>query len=204
VFVFDVIKLIISSDFSHLADLKTETYKFGMLKHMVVPTSKEVKMKPEDMIVSKTDIKGHITYCNDAFMEFAGYYEEELLGQSHSIIRHPDMPRAVFRLLWNKLHEEEEFFGFIKNMCKDGSFYWTYSNIFLNFGAENELLGYMSVRRYPPVEGVEFFQNLYQKMLEVESQYEGSREGMDASWSLLQEVVSEKGGYDQYVCSYFK
>ena len=171
---------------------------------MVMPTSKEVKMKPEDMIVSKTDIKGHITYCNDAFMEFAGYYEEELLGTSHNLIRHPDMPRSIFRLLWNNLQAEEEFFGFIKNMGKDGSFYWTYGNVFLNFGTENNLLSYMSVCRYPPPEGIEFFQTIYQQMIDVESQHEDSGKGMDASLNLLQEAVSEKGGYDEYVCSYFK
>jgi PAS domain S-box-containing protein len=171
---------------------------------MAVPTFKERKMKPGDLIVSKTDKKGHITYCNDVFMEFAGYFEEELLGASHNIIRHPSMPRSVYRLMWKNLQAEEEFFGFIKNMSKDGRFYWTYANVFQNFGPDNALLGYMSVRRYPPTEGIDFFQGLYQKMFDVESQYEGSREGMDASLNILQEAVSEKGGYDQYVCSYFK
>lgn len=136
---------------------------------MVVPTYKEVKMQPEDLNVSKTDVKGNITYCNDAFMQFAGYLEEELLGKSHNLVRHPDMPRAVFRLMWNKLEEEEEYFGFIKNIARNGSFYWSYANIFLNFGVENDLLGFTSVRRYPPAEGIEFFQEVYQQMLEVES-----------------------------------
>lgn len=171
---------------------------------MIVPTSRELKLQPEDLIVTKTDITGHIIYCNDAFMEFSGYNEEELLGQSHNIIRHPDMPRTLFRLLWNKLQEENEFFGIIKNMCKDGGFYWTFANISLNFNMDSKLLGYMSTRRYPPPEAVEFFQLLYAKMIDLESQCGNSQEAMDASNQLLQEVVAEKGGYDEFVCDYYK
>jgi PAS domain S-box-containing protein len=172
---------------------------------MIVPTSKEIKMKPDDFIVSKTDIKGRIVYCNAAFMQFSGYFEEELLGHTHNMIRHPDMPRAVFRLMWNNLLQGDEFFGFIKNLCKNGSFYWTYANVFLNYDADSQLKGYMSTRRYPPAEGVEFIKDLYQQMIEIESQYDGNREAMDASTNLLLETVSIDGeGYDEYVCSYFK
>ncbi len=172
---------------------------------MVVPTSKEKKLKPDDLIVSKTDKKSRITYCNGAFMEFSGYFEEELLGQSHNLIRHPDMPRAVFRSMWNNLQQGNEFFGFVKNLRKDGGFYWVYANVFLNYDEDNQLKGYMSTRRYPPPEGVEFMKDLYQRMIEIESQYDGSREAMDASTNLLAEAVSIDGeGYDEYVCSYFK
>lgn len=85
---------------------------------MVTPNNKKLQLKENDLIVSKTDVKGHITYCNDTFMEFSGYYEEELIGQPHNIIRHPDMPRAVFRFMWQTLQQENEFFGFVKNLSK--------------------------------------------------------------------------------------
>ena len=171
---------------------------------MAVSTSKEIKMKPEDLIVTKTDVKGRITYCNDAFMEFSGYGEEELLGQTHNIIRHPDMPRAVFRLMWNKLQEGDEFFGVIKNMRKGGGFYWVFSHVIPVFDLGNLLIGYMSARRYPRPEVVEVFQALYQQMIEVESQYSNSSEAMDASNQLLQDLVAEKGGYDEFICDHYK
>ncbi len=171
---------------------------------MVVPTSKEIKMKPEDLIVTKTDKKGRIIYCNDAFMEFSGYTEEELLGQTHNIIRHPDMPRAVFRLMWDNLQEKNEFFAVIKNMRKEGGFYWTFAHVLPVFDLNNLLIGYMSTRRYPYPEVVEVFQALYQRMIEVESQYSHSHEAMDASNQLLQDLVTEKGGYDEFICDYYK
>ncbi len=171
---------------------------------MVVPTSKEKKLQPDDMIVSKTDTKGKIIYCNDAFMKYSGYFEEELMNQSHNLIRHPDMPRSVFRFMWNNLQKEDEFLGFVKNLRKDGGYYWVFANVFLNFDSNNNLLGYMSTRRYPHPEGVEFFQEIYRQMIDIESRYEGSREAMDASLNYLQEAVATKGGYNEFVCSYFK
>jgi len=171
---------------------------------MDVPVAKEKKMQSDDLIVSKTDTKGRITYCNDAFMEFAGYWEEELLGQSHNIIRHPDMPRAVFRLLWQTLQEEKEFFGFIKNKRKNGDFYWTFANVTPSYNSDSKTIGYFSIRRYPAPEAIAFFDPLYQCMCEAESKYSNSQQAMDASSGILQQGVAEKGGYNELICSYYK
>jgi PAS domain S-box-containing protein len=171
---------------------------------METPETKELKMKPDDLIVTKTDKKGRIIYCNDTFMEFSGYYEEELLGQPHNVIRHGSMPRAVFRLMWERLKEENEFVGVVKNRRKNDGFYWTFANIMPNFNAENEMVGYMSVRRCPPPEAIAFFDSLYVRMNDVESQFSDSREAMNASTDILMEAVAEKGGYDEFVCSYYK
>ena len=86
-------------------------------------------MRDEDFIVSKTDAKGRISYSNRIFMEFAGYAEHELLGVQHNIVRHPDMPRAVFKVMWETLQAGQEFFGYVKNMASDGSFYWVFANV---------------------------------------------------------------------------
>jgi aerotaxis receptor len=174
------------------------------VNNMDVPVAKEKKMQLEDLIVSKTDTKGRITYCNDTFMEFAGYWEEDLLGQSHNIIRHPDMPRAVFRLLWQTLQEEKEFFGFIKNKRKNGDFYWTFANVTASFNSDSRVIGYFSLRRYPVPEAIAFFDSLYQRMCEVESQHSSSQQAMDASSQILQQGVAEKGGYNELICSYYK
>ncbi len=172
---------------------------------MVTPNNNELKMKETDFIVSKTDVKGHITYCNDAFMEFSGYYEEELLGQAHNIIRHPDMPRSIFRLMWQTLQQENEFFGLIKNMCKNGSFYWTFANVTPSFSADNQLLGYFSVRRYPKPEAIEIIQSLYQEMCKIEADSTtSSQDAMDASITILNNAVQAKGGYNEFICSFYR
>lgn len=172
---------------------------------MVTPTNKELKMKENDFIVSKTDVKGQITYCNDAFMEFSGYYEEELIGRSHNIIRHPDMPRSLFRLMWQTLQQENEFFGLIKNMCKNGAFYWTFANVTPSFSSDNKLLGYFSVRRYPKPEAVKIVQDLYQEMCIIEADAKtSSQDAMDASITILNNAVQNKGGYNEFICSFYR
>jgi PAS domain S-box-containing protein len=90
------------------------------MKPHIQATQDEKKLAEEDFIVSKTDISGRITYANRIFMHIAGYSERDLLGIQHNIIRHPDMPRGVFRFMWNTLKAGDEFFGFAKNLCADG------------------------------------------------------------------------------------
>ncbi len=86
---------------------------------MATPTTAEKLMQPNDLIVSKTDTKGYVTYCNDAFMIFSGYYEEEILGKTHDILLHPDMPKSLFRQLTNTVNAENEFIGFIKKSAEE-------------------------------------------------------------------------------------
>lgn len=171
---------------------------------MVATTSKEIKLKENDLIVSKTDTKGHITYCNDKFMEISGYNEEELLGQPHNIIRHPDMPRAVFRCMWQTLQQENEFFGFVKNRRKNGDFYWVFANVTPSFNAENQIIGYFSVRRYPKPEGIEAVQALYKEMCDIEASITSSKDAMDASIEVLNNAVQDKGGYYEFICSFYR
>jgi len=111
--------------------------------------TQEVVIREDDFIVSKTDPKGKITYCNRIFIEISGYSEAELLGQPHKIIRHPDMPRSVFRALWQTLQAGQEFFGVIKNRTKSGGYYWAFANVTPSLDAQGQLLGYFSVRRCP-------------------------------------------------------
>src|SRR5690606_37840174 len=85
----------------------------------ITPTRDERIMREDDFIVSKTDLKGRITYGNEIFIEFSGYTEQELLGSQHNIIRHPDMPRAAFKLAWDTIQAGREFFAYVKNMSKD-------------------------------------------------------------------------------------
>lgn len=115
------------------------------MKRKITPLARERVMREEDFIVSKTDAKGRITYANRIFMEFAGFEEDELLGVQHNIVRHPDMPRAVFKIMWETLQAGNEFFGYVKNMAADGSFYWTFANVTPTLDANGGIAGYYSV-----------------------------------------------------------
>lgn len=89
----------------------------------------ETEVPHERLIVSRTDLNGIITYANDTFLEISGYTKEELIGQSHSIIRHPDMPSSVFKDLWETITQEKKWHGKVKNIRKDGGFYWVHATI---------------------------------------------------------------------------
>jgi len=165
----------------------------------ITPTSVEKVMREGDYIVSKTDLKGRITYGNRIFIEFSGYTEKELLGAQHNIIRHPDMPRAVFKLLWDTIAAGNECNAYVKNMAKDGSFYWVFANVTPDRDGAGNIVGYHSVRRKPKASGVQTAAGLYQAMLNAERQA-GARDAMAASTQLLLDLLADKGmSYDELV-----
>jgi PAS domain S-box-containing protein len=169
------------------------------MKQPITPTSVERQMREDDFIVSKTDLKGRITYGNRIFIEFSGYSESELLGAQHNIIRHPDMPRAVFKLLWDTIQAKKECNAYVKNMAKDGSFYWVFANVTPNFDNNGNVTGYFSVRRKPKASGVETATGLYRAMLQ-EEQRAGARDAIAASTRILTDLLAAKGlSYDELV-----
>lgn len=169
------------------------------MKRSITPTSVERVMREDDFIVSMTDSKGRITYGNRTFIEFSGYSETELLGSQHNIIRHPDMPRAVFKLLWDKIQSREECFAYVKNMSKDGGFYWVFTNVTPNFDANGNITGYFSVRRKPRSSGIRTMTEVYRIMLEAESKA-GAANAIAASTKILVDILNEKGlGYDELI-----
>lgn len=169
------------------------------MKQHISPTSVEKVMRDEDFIVSMTDPKGLITYGNRTFIEFSGYTEKELLGSQHNIIRHPDMPRAVFKLLWDKIQNKEECFAYVKNMAKDGSFYWVFTNVTPTFDMSGNITGYMSVRRKPKASGVQTVMPLYTAMLEAERKA-GAANAIAVSTAILVDLLKQKGlSYEELV-----
>ncbi|MDD5400621.1 MAG: PAS domain-containing protein [Sulfurimonas sp.] len=154
-------------------------------------------MKDEDFIVSKTDIRGRIIYCNKIFMDMADYTEEELLGKAHSIIRHSDMPKAVFRYLWEMIPKKQEVFAYVLNRGKNGNDYWVYANITATLDERGNIVDYYSVRRKPNSKALDVIIPLYKKMLEVEKS-----SGVDASFKVLTDILKEKGvSYDELIIS---
>jgi PAS domain S-box-containing protein len=165
----------------------------------ITPTSQERVMRENDFIVSKTDLTGRITYGNRIFIEFSGYTEKELLGSQHNIIRHPDMPRAAFQLAWDLIKAEKEFFGFVKNMSKDGSFYWVFTHITPSYSRDGQVIGYLSVRRKPNTAVLPTVSGLYKQMVDIEKQV-GPKEAIKASTQFLLDFLDEKGtSYEELV-----
>lgn len=167
----------------------------------IQPTTVERVMREDDFIVSKTDTKGRIVYGNRIFIEYSGYSERELLGAQHNIIRHPDMPRAVFKLLWDTIQARQECFAYVKNMSKDGGYYWVFANVTPSFDPAGNLLGYYSVRRKPKSGAVKIVTDLYRAMIEAERRA-GPRDAMTASGKLLTDLLREKGAsYEEFILS---
>lgn len=162
------------------------------MKYKVQPTQVERVMRENDFIVSKTDPKGRIIYGNQIFFEFSGFTEAELLGKPHNIIRHPDMPRAAFALVWQTIQQGKECFAYVKNMARDGSFYWVFANITPDFDSHNQIVSYLSVRRKPSAGAVSAIADVYRLML-AEEQKAGPRDAIAASTALLVNVLNSKG-----------
>ncbi|MDY0320470.1 MAG: PAS domain-containing protein [Arcobacteraceae bacterium] len=158
-----------------------------MSRIQVVPNSKESVLNRNDFIVSKTDTKGIITYGNKIFIEMSGYEEEELLGKNHNLIRHPDMPRIAFKIAWEMIQNKQEFFGFVKNLRKDGGYYWVWANITPDLDTNGNIIGYTSVRRKPNPKALEIIIPIYKKLLEAEKSG-----GMDSSKTILMNLLEEK------------
>ncbi len=155
----------------------------------------ERKMNDNDFIVSKTDLKGKITYCNRIFMDMAEYSEEELLGAPHNIIRHRDMPKAVFQLLWDRIQKKEEVFAYVINQTKNNNEYWVFANVTASLDVRGNIIGYYSVRRKPNPKAVEIIKPLYAKMLQAERSG-----GTAASLKILTDLLEEKGmSYDELI-----
>jgi PAS domain S-box-containing protein len=170
----------------------------------ITPSKREVALRKNDFIVSKTDNIGRLTYCNPIFIEFSGYTEHELLGKQHNIIRHPDMPRAVFSLLWKTVQSGEEFMGYVKNLCKDGSYYWVYATVTPSYAPIRtamapEIIGYFSVRRKPDKTKLTLIQDLYRDMLAAE-QIEDRRDAVASGMAVFNKAIQSSGkSYHEFI-----
>jgi len=149
----------------------------------------EICMAEDEFIVSKTDLKGYTTYVNRTFMEMALMNEDQLLGFNHNVIRHPDMPKGVFKFLWMTIKKEREFFGFVKNLRSDGRFYWVFANITPEYNESGKLSGYLSVRRTPPTSAIAVIKPIYQQMLQIEKSASSDKIAEEKSIAFLQQQL---------------
>lgn len=156
----------------------------------------------DEVIVSKTDLRGRITYANRVFQRVAGYTEAELLGAPHSIVRHPDMPRCVFKLLWDTLAAGQEIFAYVLNRAHNGDHYWVFAHVTPSYDDRGTVVGYHSSRRLPDRTAVEKVVPLYRTLLDIENRHSDRKQGMEASFGAVVGLLQEKGiGYDEFVFS---
>jgi len=163
----------------------------------ITPNNNEKTFDSSTLLVTKTDLKGRITYANRAFMEIVQMSEKELVGSPHSIIRHPDMPKIIFKYLWSYLQDKKEIHAYVKNICSNGSYYWVLANVTPSYFNGN-VIGYHSARRKPTQESLDIIIPLYKKLLLAEKS--GS---INASEKIMNNLLMEKGvNYDEFILSF--
>lgn len=172
------------------------------MRTAVRPSGVERTFGRDELIVTKTDTKGHIRYANDVFLRVSAYEEHEVLGQPHNLIRHPAMPRAVFKLMWDTIQGGEEIFAYVVNLASDGAHYWVFAHITPSYDAAGRLHGYHSNRRVPDRPAVDECRRIYDQMRAEELRVGSGRAALEASTELLSQLLAERGQtYDEFVWS---
>ena len=146
----------------------------------------EIKFSKKKFIVSKTDIKGHIIFTNKNFSEISGYEQAELVGAPHNILRHPDMPKAVFFLVWQNLLAGNSISGVVKNLAKDGRYYWVIADLEPKKDVDGNITSLTAFRRAAPQDVIDTTEELYATMLSIEKKH-----GMEKSLAYLEAFLEE-------------
>ncbi|CAA7621364.1 FOG: PAS/PAC domain [Candidatus Terasakiella magnetica] len=164
-----------------------------MAAKAIQPSGRERTFPEDEIIVSKTDRQGRLTYVNDVFLNVSGFTEAELIGQPHSIIRHPDMPRCIFKLLWETIEAGREIFAYVVNLSKNGDHYWVLAHVTPDFGPNGEIVGFHSNRRVPRPEAVAAVQPVYKRLLQEEAASADRKQGQEASYTFMMDLLKREG-----------
>lgn len=168
----------------------------------VQPTGVERAFADDEIIVSKTDTRGRLTYVNDVFVRVSAYPEEFLLGRPHNVIRHPDMPRAVFKLLWDTVTAGRELFAYVKNLAGDGAHYWVLAHVTPTFDGSGSIVGFHSNRRTASRDALARIEPLYRDLLAEERRHPHGPDAVAAGHRMLLAFLEERGcSYDELVWS---
>jgi PAS domain S-box-containing protein len=164
----------------------------------IIPINNEKTFDANTLLVTKTNLQGKIIYANRAFMDIVDMYEDVLLGAPHNIIRHPDMPKVIFKYLWTYLQNGKEIHAYVKNICADGSYYWVLANVTPSYDTKDNIIGYHSSRRKPTQKSLDVIIPLYKQLLQAEKSG-----GINASEKILSDLYKEKGmQYDEFILSF--
>jgi PAS domain S-box-containing protein len=166
-------------------------------------TGNEKSFRDDEIIVSKTDLAGKVTYGNRTFYRLADLEENECLGVQHNIIRHPEMPRTVFELLWNTIQNGKEIFAYVNNRSANGDNYWVFAHVTPSFDAGGNITGYHSNRRNPNRKIIDtHIVPLYRELLGIEEKAADPKQALKDGTSKVQEVLdSVKMGFNEFMFS---
>jgi len=157
----------------------------------------------DELIVSKTDLTGKLTYTNDVFLRIAGYSEQECKGQPHNMIRHPHMPRSVFALLWETIQSGREIFAYVMNRCKNGDHYWVIAHVTPSRSNAGDIIGYHSTRRVPERSIIDTkIRPLYDQLLAEETRHSNNKTARDAGVKMFRNILQEQDmEYDEFIAA---
>ncbi|MBI5132906.1 MAG: PAS domain-containing protein [Rhodopseudomonas palustris] len=173
-----------------------------MARPPIKPTGIECPFDENELIVSKTNLKGHITYANDVFMRLSKYPRNEVIGAPHSMIRHPDMPRTIFKLLWDAIQAKREIFAYVVNMACDGDHYWVFAHVTPTLDVQQNIVGFHSNRRKPDRAQIAKIEPLYAKLREEENRHRNAKDGMMSGYAMLMDMLKTQGvEYDEFIFS---
>lgn len=165
-------------------------------------TGVERLVRDDEIIVSKTDLRGHITYANEVFCRIAGYTEAQVLGRPHNLVRHPEMPGCVFKLLWDTLRDRREIFAYVVNRAANGDHYWVFAHVTPSFDRDGRLVGYHSNRRAPYADALPKVKALYAALNAEEARHRERVAAVEASTAVLHGRLQQLGlSYAQFVFS---
>jgi PAS domain S-box-containing protein len=154
-----------------------------------IPIDKEVSWDKTQTIMSKTDLYGTIEYANEVFVDVCGYEDYELMAQPHNIVRHPDMPKVVFKVLWENIQKGNQFHGIVKNLAKSGRYYWVITSFEYSRDENGNIVNYIARRKAVPQDVItKHIEPLYKKLLQIEQV-----SGVDASEKYLIGFLEEEG-----------
>lgn len=171
------------------------------MNESVHTTNTERFFKDSEIIVSKTDMQGRIVYGNKLFYDIAGYTEAECTNKPHSMVRHPDMPRSVFQLLWDTIQNGQEIFAYVKNRAKNGDYYWVYAHVTPSYDDRGGLVGYHSNRRVPNRQILDgAIIPLYRQLTKEEQKHANRKDACRAGVDHLNKLLQSKGvSYDEFI-----
>jgi PAS domain S-box-containing protein len=176
--------------------VKQEERKIMVKMLKPTPMDEQIKLDKHKYIMSRTDTQGNIEFGNDYFFEISGYTANELMGRSHNIIRHPDMPKVIFKLMWDRLKQGKNIFAVVKNMAKDGRYYWVTTKFEIKKNPiDNSVVGYMAYRQAATPATVDTMKELYEELLQIEK-----AGGIEASEKyLIGYLDSKRMTYDEFI-----
>jgi hypothetical protein len=164
-------------------------------------TGRERSFGEDDIIVSKTNLKGRLTYANRVFLDIADLTLKQTIGQPHSLIRHPHMPRCIFKLLWERIQSGKELFAYVMNRSMNGDHYWVIAHVTPSYDEDGRISGYHSNRRVARKATLEtVIAPLYAELRVIEESHASSKDGMNAAYAALTDKLEAKRtDYDRFI-----